>query len=360
MDATVTPPALATDDDLWAAVVRRDPAADGTFVYAVRTTGVYCRPSCPARRARRENVRFHAHCEDAERAGFRPCLRCRPNERSADAAQLRRIEAACRALDEAETPPTLADLAAQAGLSRFHFHRLFKAHTGLTPKAYASARRAARLRDALPHSARVTDAIYDSGFNSSSRFYSSAPRALGMAPRTFRNRGAQEIIHYAFGRASLGTVLVAATGRGLCAILLGDAQDALLEDLKARFSRATLVAAETDFAATVHAVVALIETPSRGLGLPLDIRGTAFQQRVWQALRAIPPGGTVSYGELAARIDAPRASRAVARACGANPLAVAVPCHRVIGAHGELAGYRWGVARKRQLLAREAGETVEG
>jgi len=358
MDMTVTfdAPAALTglDDARWAAVSHRDPAADGQFVYAVRTTGVYCRPSCAARLARRENVSFHADCDAAEHAGFRACKRCKPREISSAEQQSMLIAAACRTLETSEETPNLESLAQSAGLSRFHFHRLFKAHTGVTPKAYANAHRGSRLREKLPRSASVTDAIYDSGFNSSSRFYSTAQRELGMTPKAFRQRGEQMTIHFAVGRSSLGFVLVAATVRGICAILLGDDSEVLERDLRTRFARADYSLATPEFTATVEAVVALIETPARGHQLPLDIRGTAFQQRVWQALRTIPPGQTVSYGELAARIDAPRATRAVAQACGANPLAVAVPCHRVVRGSGDLSGYRWGVERKRNLLERES------
>jgi AraC family transcriptional regulator of adaptative response/methylated-DNA-[protein]-cysteine methyltransferase len=358
MDMPVTnhPSSLpaSLDETRWAAVVTRDRAADSQFVYSVRTTGVYCRPSCPARLARRENVRFHQNCEEAERAGFRACKRCKPTQASQTAQHAGLIAAACRTLDTSEPAPDLDTLAGAAGLSRFHFHRLFKAYTGLTPKAYANARRSGRMREQLTQSASVTDAIYDSGFNSSSRFYSTAQRELGMAPKVFRNRGANLIIRFALGTTSLGHLLVAATTQGVCAILLGDNAAELEQDLRARFVRATFEPAAPAFARTVNAVVSLIETPSLGHDLPLDIRGTAFQQRVWRALREIPPGATVSYGELAARINSPTATRAVAQACGANPLAVAIPCHRVVRGTGELAGYRWGVERKRRLLNLEA------
>lgn len=350
----LSPPALPDDEACWAAVIARDPRADDSFVYAVRTTGVYCRPSCPSRLARRENVRFFGSCAAAAAAGFRACKRCQPDRAAPRSAQLEAIAAACRLLETSETPPTLATLAAAAGLSRFHFHRVFKACTGVTPKAYADQARDDRLRRELARGTPVTVACYEAGFNSSSSFYQAARGALGMLPREYRRGGAALAIHHAFGDTSLGRILVAATAQGLCAILFGDDDDDLLNDLRARFPHATLHVAAPDFAATVAAVVRLVETPARGLALPLDIRGTAFQQRVWQALRELPAGATISYGELAARIDAPSASRAVAQACGANPLAVAVPCHRVVRGNGDLAGYRWGVGRKRQLLAREA------
>lgn len=354
--ASLLPTHASPDDEArWAAILARDPRADETFVYAVRTTGVYCRPSCPSRLARRENVRFFANCTAAVAAGFRACKRCQPDRAPPRAAQLAAIAAACRLLEESETPPSLAALAASAGLSRFHFHRVFKACTGVTPKAYAAQARDDRLRRELARGTSVTVACYEAGFNSSSSFYQAARGALGMQPREYRRGGAALAIHHAYGNTSLGRILVAATAQGLCAILFGEDDDSLLADLRARFPNATLQAAAPDFAATVTAVARLVETPARGLALPLDIRGTAFQQRVWRALRELPAGATISYGELAGRIDAPAASRAVAQACGANPLAVAVPCHRVVRGNGDLAGYRWGVTRKRELLAREAG-----
>ena len=266
-----------------------------------------------------------------------------------------RIAAACRRIEGATEPPSLAELATQAGLSTFHFHRLFKAETGLTPKAYALAARARRLRAQLATpQASVTDAIYGAGFQSSSRFYETAGQRLGMAARSFRDGGAGAEIHFALGQCSLGAILVAQSARGICAILLGDDAEALLHDLQDRFPKARLIGADAAFEQQVAQVVGLIEAPSLGLQLPLDVRGTAFQERVWQALREIPPGSTVSYAELAARIGAPKAVRAVGSACGANPLAVAIPCHRVLRSDGNLSGYRWGLERKRMLLLREA------
>lgn len=352
----VSSPLFAGEDEKWAALVRRDPAADGVFCYAVRTTGIYCRPSCPARLARRENVRFHASSTEAEAAGFRPCKRCRPNEMSLAARQGARIARACRLIEAAEEPPRLDVLAAAVGMSRFHFHRVFKAATGLTPRAYAAAHRARQLREALRRSATVTEAIYAAGFASSGRFYAASTQMLGMTPTEFRAGGAGTSIRFAVGECSLGAVMVAATEKGICAVLLGDDPDALLRELQDRFPRARLIGGAPDFAHIVAAVVALIEAPERGLDLPLDIRGTAFQQRVWQALREIPAGSTASYAEIARRIGAPKAVRAVARACAANALAVAIPCHRVVRSDGALSGYRWGIARKRALLAREGGQ----
>jgi AraC family transcriptional regulator of adaptative response/methylated-DNA-[protein]-cysteine methyltransferase len=347
--------AAAVHDPRWQAVVARDRAADGTFVYAVATTGVYCRPSCPSRRAKPENVGFFATCADAEKAGFRPCLRCKPDKAGLDEAHTAMVARACRAIEAANTPPPLAELARSAGISSFHFHRLFKAITGVTPKAYASAHRAARLRAELAHpEASVTSAIYGAGFNSSGRFYATANDVLGMRPKDYRAGGANTEIRFAIGECSLGSILVARSERGVCAILMGDDPEALARDLQDRFPRATLVGGDAEFERLVAKVVGFVEAPGQGLDLPLDVRGTAFQQRVWQALRDIPAGRTATYAEIASRIGAPRSVRAVAQACGANAIAVAIPCHRVVRNDGALSGYRWGVERKRALLDREA------
>ncbi len=343
-----------SDDERWAAVVNRNHAAVGEFVYCVTTTGVYCRPGCAARHPRRENVRFHTSCEDAENAGFRPCRRCRPNEPSLAERHARSVAAACRLVETAEEPPDLDELAQVAGMSRFHFHRVFKTVTGFTPRAYTAAHRADRTREALRTSRTVTEAIYDSGFNSSGRFYAASPEMLGMAPTTFRGGGEGETIRFAIGECSLGSILVAATAKGVCAILLGDDPAALARELEDRFPRAQLVGGDRDFESLVARTVGLVEAPSLGLDLPLDIRGTTFQRRIWLALCNVPAGTTASYSEIADRVGSPTAARAVARACAANPLAVAIPCHRVVRNDGTLGGYRWGVERKRVLIAREA------
>jgi AraC family transcriptional regulator of adaptative response/methylated-DNA-[protein]-cysteine methyltransferase len=343
-----------TEDDQWDAVVRRDPNADDRFYYGVLSTGVYCRPSCASRPARRENVRFHRSCAEAEKAGFRPCKRCRPNEAPLAERRAAAVARACRLIEEAEEMPDLGALAAAAGMSRFHFHRVFKEITGLTPKAYASAERTNRVRDELAQSATVTEAIYGAGFNSSGRFYAISSKVLGMTPTDFRAGGAGAAIRFAVGECSLGAILVATSDKGICAILLGDDPDALARDLQDRFPNARLIGGDAEFERWVAAVVGLVDAPGLGLNLPLDVRGTAFQQRVWQALSEIPAGATASYAEIAQKIGAPRAVRAVARACAANPIAVAIPCHRVVRRDGALSGYRWGVERKRALLEREA------
>ncbi len=355
MTKTENRPAFADDRERWEAVRRRDRAADGAFYYSVRTTGVYCRPSCAARLPLRENVRFHASRDEAERAGFRPCKRCRPEAQGLAAQHAAAVAKACRAIDAAEELPDLDALAEAAGMSRFHFHRVFKSVTGMTPKAYAAARRAQRLRDALPRSNTVTEAIYGAGFNSSGRFYAASDAMLGMKPADYRAGGRDTAIRFALGQCSLGAILVAATDRGLCAIALGDDPAILLRELQDRFPRAELIGGDKEFELLVALVVGFVEKPALGLDLPLDLRGTAFQQRVWKALRAIPPGKTASYSEIAARIGAPRAVRAVAGACAANMLAVVIPCHRVVRQDGTISGYRWGIERKRELLAREAG-----
>ncbi len=345
---------FATDEQRWAAVLRRDERADGVFYYSVKTTGVYCRPSCASRPALHRNVRFHASREEAEAEGFRACKRCRPNAPALAERQAAGVAAACRMIETAIEMPGLASLAELAGVSRYHFHRLFKNFTGVTPRAYAAACRARRVRDELPQRATVTQAIYDSGFNSNGRFYATSGEVLGMAPSSFRDGGVGESIRFALGDCSLGCILVAATARGVCAIALGDDPDALLRDLQDRFPKAQLVGGDEAFEQTVALVVGMVESPAQGLALPLDIRGTVFQQRVWQALRDIPAGATASYAQIAARIGAPRAVRAVAQACACNAVAIAIPCHRVVRHDGSLSGYRWGVERKRALLDREA------
>jgi AraC family transcriptional regulator, regulatory protein of adaptative response / methylated-DNA-[protein]-cysteine methyltransferase len=342
------------DDDRWTAVVYRDPSADGIFYYSVLTTGVYCRPSCPSRLARRENVSFHASCEDAEKAGFRPCKRCRPNEPPLAERRATAVAKACRLIEEAEEIPNLDTLAEAAGMSRFHFHHVFKLITGVTPKAYAAAHRAQRVRDELPLRDTITEAIYGAGFNSSGNFYAKSSEVLGMAPTKFRSGGDGESIRFAVGQCSLGSILVASTEKGVCAIQFGDDPGALVRDLQDTFPKAELIGGDGDFEQLVAKVVGLVEVPAQGFDLPLDVRGTAFQQRVWQALREIPAGSTRSYTEIAKRINAPKAMRAVAQACLSNAIAVAIPCHRVVRTDGGLSGYRWGVERKRALLEREA------
>ena len=346
--------APARDEERWQAVKRRDPAFDGTFLFAVRTTGIYCRPSCASRPAKRENVLFFSTVAEAEKAGYRACKRCRPDQLGAPDPQMQAVKRACERIETAEEAPKLAELAASAGLSPYHFHRVFKALTGVTPKAYAAETRARRAADKLRTAETVTEAIYDAGFNSSSRFYENTAARLGMTPGAVRRGGAGAVIRFAVGEASLGAVLVAATDKGVCAITLGDDPEALVRDLQDRFPRAEFKGGDAEFERTIAEVVGVVEAPAQRLDLPLDIRGTAFQQKVWAALQTIPPGKTATYKEIARAIGQPTAVRAVAQACGANPLAVAIPCHRVVRSDGDLSGYRWGVERKRELIAREA------
>lgn len=340
-------------DPRWAAVVARDASQDGRFFYSVRTTGVYCRPSCAARRARPENVAFHGSADAAEAAGFRACKRCKPHQASLADTRAAAMARICRFIEAAGEPPSLAKLARQAGMSPYHFHRVFKATVGLSPRAYALAQRTRRVRGELRRAGTVTQAMLDAGFNSGARFYAASDQMLGMTPRAFRAGGADTQIRFAVGDCSLGSVLVAQSAKGICAILLGNDPEALRQDLRARFPRASLVGGDAGFARRVAEVVRFVDSPAIGLKLPLDVRGTAFQQRVWQALRKIPAGATSSYAEIAKRIGAPKAARAVAQACAANALAVAIPCHRVVRRDGALSGYRWGIGRKRTLLERE-------
>jgi AraC family transcriptional regulator of adaptative response/methylated-DNA-[protein]-cysteine methyltransferase len=345
---------FATDDERYAAVARRDRSADGRFWYSVATTGVYCRPSCGARLARRENMAFHASTEAAERAGFRPCKRCRPLDASLAEQHAAAIAGACRRIDTAEGENVpLATLAAEAGLSPHYFHRLFRGVTGITPREYAAARRAERLKDALRSGGTVTHALYEAGFNSSSRMYEGADAMLGMTPGAYARGGAGVAIRHAVAQTSLGPVLVAATERGVCSVRFGESPAALEAELRAQFPQASFAPATPAFGRWVRDIAAYIDAPQGALDIPLDVRGTSFQQRVWKALRAIRAGRTASYAEIAKKIGHPAAVRAVAQACAANPVAVVVPCHRVVRSDGGLSGYRWGVERKRKLLERE-------
>jgi AraC family transcriptional regulator of adaptative response/methylated-DNA-[protein]-cysteine methyltransferase len=337
-------------EQLWQDVRQRRQHPDRPFVYAVRSTGIYCRAGCPSRLARRDNVVFYPSWEAAETAGFRPCKRCDPRGQKPEAAVIAEI---CRRIAQAETPPSLAALAQQAGYSPFHFHRLFKRQTGLTPRQFAAGERARRVRDALAAGAPVTTALYDAGYNAPSRFYEQAGIVLGMAPQAARRGGQGERIAYACAQTRLGTLLAATTRLGLCAIELGDAPGPLVAALQRRFPAAR-IAHQPELSGLLPRVIALVETGGPPDDLPLDLRGTAFQLRVWRALQAISPGEWLSYAELASRIGMPGAARAVAGACAANRVAVAVPCHRVVRGDGALAGYRWGVDRKRALLEREA------
>ena len=347
-------PDTTEEEARWAALLRRDRAYDGNFFYSVASTGVYCKPSCRSRLPLRKNVRFHDTGQDAEGAGFRACKRCRPGQAPLTEVHADKIAQACRLIEAADSELTLEMLADRVAMSPHHLHRLFKSIVGVTPKAYAVANRHRRVRQTLAETGSVTEAIYASGFNSNGRFYAASSDMLGMTPRDFRAGGADIEIRFAIGESSLGLVLVAASGRGVCTIMLGDAPGPLRDALTAQYPRARLIEDDADFKKTATTVIGFVDTPGKGLTLPLDIQGTAFQQRVWEALRNIPLGTTATYADIAAVIGAPKAVRAVARACASNRLAVAIPCHRVVRTDGSLSGYRWGVARKRKLLDREA------
>jgi AraC family transcriptional regulator, regulatory protein of adaptative response / methylated-DNA-[protein]-cysteine methyltransferase len=343
----------SAEDARWQAVLARDHDCDGKFFYAVTTTGVYCRPSCAARHPHRKNVKFYTHARDAEAAGFRSCKRCKPNGKSLQTRYAKTIAEVCRLIEKSSEPLSLDDLASGAGLSPYHFHRIFKSITGVTPKSYADAVRQKRVRDGLTRETTVTHAIYDAGFASTGRFYDSSEKMLGMTPKAFRSGGQSAVIRFAVGDCSLGAILVAESEKGICAVLLGDDPAALLRDLQDRFPKAELVGGDKAYEKRAANVIACTENPRLKLDLPLDIRGTAFQHRVWKALQEIPCGSTASYTDIAERLGQPKSVRAVAGACGANALAVIVPCHRVVRNDGALSGYRWGIERKRELLKRE-------
>jgi AraC family transcriptional regulator, regulatory protein of adaptative response / methylated-DNA-[protein]-cysteine methyltransferase len=357
---TVPQPATPSvaDDPRWARIVARDKTADGHLWYSVSTTGVFCRPSCPSRAANPENVQLHDTLESARATGFRPCRRCNPDGPSIEAENAALVAKACRMIGESEGQPSLEELAHAVGRSPSYFHRIFKSATGLTPKDYAAAHRARKLRQRLTSSTTVTEAIYDAGFNSSGRFYEKSTDMLGMTPSQYRAGGADEEIKFAVGQTSLGAILVASSKKGIAAILLGDDPDQLVRNLQDRFPKAHLLGADRDYELRVARVVGLVEAPGLGLDLPLDVRGTAFQRRVWHALQEIPVGATASFAKIARRIGSPKSVRAVASACSANNLAVAIPCHRVVRTDGALSGYAWGVERKRVLLDRETPRRV--
>jgi len=346
--------AFSTESSCWEALVQRNSEADGLFVCGVLTTGIYCRPCCPSRLPNRENVRFFNTWWQAEQAGFRPCKRCTPQLFNKPETSVKAIIQACKMIEEAEQPPSLRQLADAAGLSPYYFHRLFKKIVGVTPKQYATQEKVERVRGNLQQGTTVTEAIYNAGYEASSRFYETSTASLGMNPSIYRHGGRGVSIRYATVQSYLGWVLVGATEKGICKIDFGNTPEILQANLKADFPQAELQDNDPNFNAIVAKVLALIESPHQGLELPLDIQGTAFQRRVWLALQDIPSGSTASYTEIAARIGNPKAARAVAQACASNHLAIAVPCHRVVRSNGDLGGYRWGIDRKRAILAREA------
>lgn len=344
-------------DALWKAVLERNPSLDGRFVFAVRTTGVYCRPSCPSRRPMRDNVAFYDLPATAERAGFRACLRCRPHEDSAPQTQI--VERACRYLDEhLDHTVTLDELGEALDVSPYHLHRTFKRVMGISPRAYVDARRLETLKEGLRERDDVTTAMYDAGYGSSSRLYERAPAQLGMTPREYQRGGKGMVIASTVVESERGLLLVAATERGLCAVYLGDSESELEAMLAREYPEADIRRDDTAMRDWIEPILAHIAGQQPRLDLPLDVQGTAFQRRVWEALREIPYGVTRSYAEIAVQIGQPTATRAVAQACGANRTAMIVPCHRVIARDGRLSGYRWGVARKRALLDGERAATI--
>ncbi|WP_041524977.1 bifunctional DNA-binding transcriptional regulator/O6-methylguanine-DNA methyltransferase Ada [Gilvimarinus agarilyticus] len=345
------------DTERWRLVLARDARADGQFVYAVQTTGVYCRPSCPARRPKRANVSFYINAYSAELAGYRPCKRCCPAAAITrdDQAVISVCQALQRALERLQRLPSAAQLAADVGLSASRLQRLFTAALGITINQYAQALRSRQVQQALAAGSAITDAILAAGYSSTGHFYQKATSELGMPARRYQRQGQTMTIEYATAQTTLGQLLVARSEVGVCAIALGDNPQSLAAELKQQFANAHRVEPSGEFEQLLQQVIALVEQPGgRSVTLPLDIRGTAFQRRVWQALQQITPGQTIHYSELAQRIGAPNSARAVANACGANKLAIAIPCHRVVRQDGSLSGYRWGVERKRELLKREA------
>ncbi|MDQ3678966.1 MAG: bifunctional DNA-binding transcriptional regulator/O6-methylguanine-DNA methyltransferase Ada [Actinomycetota bacterium] len=346
------------DEARWSAVAGRHRTADGLFVYAVGTTGVFCRPSCPSRRPLRRNVEFFTTPAGARRAGFRPCRRCRPETSGDEDPAAARVARACRLLEEADAPPELAALARSVGWSPFHLQRVFRRCVGVSPRQYADAVRLHRVKQSLRGGSTVTAAVYDAGYGSTRGFYEKASLRLGMTPSTYRAGAAGAVVSYTLAESSVGSLLVAATEQGLCSVKIGPDASALFENLRIEFGRADLRQADDELAEVGATVRALADGGPVELDLPLAVRGTAFQARVWEALRRIPAGTTRSYTEVASSIGMPAAVRAVANACGANPVALVVPCHRVVRTDGSLGGYRWGIEVKAELLRREAGRTT--
>jgi AraC family transcriptional regulator of adaptative response/methylated-DNA-[protein]-cysteine methyltransferase len=342
-------------EELWQAVLTKDAGRDGQFVFAVSSTGIYCRPSCPSRRPQRERVSFFQLPEQAEQAGFRACLRCHPRAGRATDPQIKMAQDVCRLIDESEGEPvTLAALSEQLGVSSFHLQRTFKSIMGISPKDYAEAARVNRFKQNVRKGAAITSAIYDAGFGSSSRLYENAAAQLGMTPATYGKGGRGAVINYAIVDTPLGRLLVAATNKGVCSVMLGDTDAALKESLLREFPAAEIRLDEKPLQSSLRVIIDHLKNKRPHVDLPLDIRATAFQRQVWEQLRAIPYGETHSYSEVAKAIGQQKAVRAVARACATNPVALVIPCHRVIREDKSLGGYRWGLERKKKLLEREA------
>ena len=357
--ATAKDRAPANEDVRWDAVLRRDQNRDGEFVYAVKTTGIFCHPSCAARKPNRANVDFFDTAQSAIAAGFRPCKRCRPQKSNSNEDLESVVVRACQMIESQTEIPTLHSLAQSVGLSPHHFHRLFKSALGVTPIEYARAKRAQRLKSSLAKEASITQSIYGAGFSSNGPFYAQSSKTLGMTPTSFRAGGKGESIRFALGHCSLGHLLIAATDVGVCSISLGNDATVLLNGFQDRFNQATLIGDDNSFAQYIATIVAFVESPTSPLSLPLDIRGTAFQRKVWNALLKTLPGETLSYSALAKQLGMPKSARAVANACGANGIAIAIPCHRVVRQDGQPYGYRWGIERKIELLQRETRLNID-
>ncbi|MBI9043220.1 MAG: bifunctional DNA-binding transcriptional regulator/O6-methylguanine-DNA methyltransferase Ada [Anaerolineaceae bacterium] len=341
-----------TEENRWDALVQRNPLADGKFVYAVRSTGVYCRPNCTSRKPNKKNVLFFEHSDEAVEAGFRPCKRCTPQENKAPEPADMVLEA-CEVIDNAEIEPSLSELAQAVNLSPYHFQRLFKKTLGITPKQYMIQKRMTRVRKNLRKKKNITEAVYDSGFLSSSSFYKQAEDHLGMTPSKFHQGGKNVVIYYGIAKSYLGWVLVAKTNKGICQIEFGDSKKLLVKRLSANFPEANLLTDDVTLSKNISQVITYLKTPQKSFPIPLDIMGTAFQKKVWDELKKIPPGTTKTYSEIAAAINQPEASRAVANAIASNKIAAAIPCHRVIRKDGKLGGYHWGIDRKKKILERE-------
>jgi AraC family transcriptional regulator of adaptative response/methylated-DNA-[protein]-cysteine methyltransferase len=349
-----------TPSERWRAVVARDHAADGEFVLAVTSTGIFCRPICPAKRPRRDRVVFYDTPADARRAGYRACLRCKPEDEAFGRRHADTIAKATKLIRESESMPALAQLAKSAGMSTFHFHRLFRRTVGITPRQFRAQIMIGRAKTSLREGESVTSSLYDAGFSSNGRFYETASGRMGMAPKKVAVGGADETIRFVIRRCALGLVLVAATAKGVCEVWLGDNAGSLSKRLRAAYPRAMIASRDPQMSELIKKVVLLVERPTRGIALPLDLRGTAFEMRVWEALRRIPIGKTRTYGEIAAAIGHPGAARAVGSACARNHVAVVVPCHRAVGVDKKLHGYRWGISRKRKLLETENAAVSHG
>ncbi len=346
-------PLFPTDAERWQAVLDNDKQADDIFVYAVKSTGIYCRPSCSSKNPSRHNAEFFENPDQAEKAGYRPCKRCTPQSVPPDEINKNKIVQACRIIEDQETPIKLEDLANRVGMSKHHFHRLFKKYVGITPKQYSDEHLGRRLKDHLAAGEPVTEAIFSSGYNSTSTYYNKQQDQLAMTPKQFKKGGEGVTIAYGIAESELGWMIVATTQGGICAIMFGDSPDSLPEELQSRFPKALLAEAGSSFDDLLYQVVRFIEKPTEAINLPLDIQGTVFQRQVWSALMDIGAGETLTYSEVAMKIGKPKSARAVATACGANTIAALIPCHRVIGKSGRLSGYRWGVKRKQKLLELE-------